>query len=186
MPGPDDLRAAGDRIEALLHELERSLDPQAWGEVQHLVGLVSDLYGAGLARILELAADDPALRERLADDDLVASLLVVHDLHPLDLQTRVHQALDGVRRDLGSVGGALELLAVEADEGVVRLRMGGADSGCASSPAAVAREVRRAIEAHAPEITRVEIDRPATPVSQATPVALGRKPAAPRPAASAP
>ena len=186
MPAPDDLRAVGDRIEAMLHELERSLDPRRWEEVQHLVALVSDLYGAGLARILELAGDDATLRERLAGDDLVASLLVVHDLHPLDVAARVHQALDAVRSDLGSRGGVLELLAVEADEGVVRLRLWGADDGRGSSWSAAERDVRRAIEAHAPEITRVEIDRPAAPTSQVTPVALRRKPEAPRPAASAP
>lgn len=186
MPAPDDLRAVGDRIEALLHELERSLDPRAWAEVQHLVALVSDLYGAGLARILELAGDDATLLERLAGDDLVASLLVVHDLHPLDVRARVHRALDGVRRALGSSGGVLELVAIDADDGVVRLRMWGPDGSSASTPGAVEREVRRAIEAHAPEITRVEIDQPPASVSQVTPVALRRKPAAPRPAASAP
>ena len=47
--------------------------------------LVTELYGSGLARILELAeqATGPAdLVARMADDEVVGSLLVVHDLHP--------------------------------------------------------------------------------------------------------
>jgi hypothetical protein len=79
---PIDLRAVGDRIEALLDQLESTLEARAWEQVEDVVSLVTQLYGGGLARILELAGDDGALRERLADDDLVASLLLLHDLHP--------------------------------------------------------------------------------------------------------
>lgn len=79
---PVDLRAVGDRIEAGIDRLESSLDPRSWDQVADVLGLVTELYGGGLARILELAGDDGALLDRLAGDDLVASLLLVHDLHP--------------------------------------------------------------------------------------------------------
>jgi len=133
-----------------------------------------------LARILELAGEDMALRERLADDDLVASLLVLHDLHPLGLEDRVRRALDGVRPYLGSHGGDVEVLAIDGDAGVVTLRMLGSCDGCASSSVTLELAVQRAIEEAAPEITRIEVDGEdagATgTIGVATPVTLSRKP----------
>lgn len=180
MAEPIDLRVVGDRIEELLDHLERALDPPAFEQVQDVVGLVTDLYGGGLARILELVGDDAALRERLAADDLVASLLVLHDLHPLDLAERVRRALESVRPYLGSHGGDVEVLSVDADEGVVSLRLLGSCDGCSSSSATLELAVQAAIEAAAPEVTRIDVepptaathDAPAAPVS----VSLGRKP----------
>lgn len=186
MPTPDDLRAVGDRIESLLQELEASLDRPAWERVQDLVTLVSDLYGGGLARILELVGDDPSLRDRLAADDLVASLLVVHDLHPRGVQERVGAALDSIRPVLAAEGGDVELVSVDAAEGVVRLRLRGSPDGCASAPATLEAHVRRAIEEQAPEIARIDVDRPDAPPAAAVPVVIGRKTATERPARSAP
>ncbi len=179
MAPPIDLRVVGDQIEALLDQLESSLDGHDWSQVQDVVSLVTDLYGGGLARILELAGDDTALRERLADDDLVASLLVLHDLHPLDVEQRVRRALESVRPYLGSHGGDVELLEVEADAGVVRLRLLGSCDGCSSSSVTLELAVQSAIEEAAPEITRIDVDG-ADDASSApgtsTPVSLGRKP----------
>ena len=62
----------------------------------------------------------------------MAGLLLVHGLHPYDVQTRVARALDSVRPYLGSHGGDVELLGVDA-EGVVTLRMLGNCDGCPSS-----------------------------------------------------
>ena len=101
---PIDLRATGDRIEQMLDQLESSLDRRSWEQVQDVVSLVTELYGGGLARILELAGQDDALLHKMAEDDLVASLLVLHDLHPLGLAERVawghrvRQALSRVAR----------------------------------------------------------------------------------------
>ena len=157
MAAPIDLRVVGDRIEELLRQLEDSLDERAFEHVQEVVNLVTELYGGGLARILELAGEDSALRERLADDDLVASLLVLHDLHPLDLDARVRRALESVRPYLGSHGGDVEILAIDGDEGVVSLRMLGSCDGCASSSVTLELAVQAAIEEAAPEITRIDV-----------------------------
>ena len=176
MVTPIDLRVAGDRIEELIGQLESSLDARAFEHVEELVNLVTELYGGGLARILELAGEDVGLRDRLAADDLVASLLVLHDLHPLDLEARVRGALESVRPYLGSHGGDVEIVAVDGDEGVVILRMLGSCDGCASSSVTLELAVQQAIEEAAPEITRIEVDAPAAPGGASTPVSLGRKP----------
>ena len=57
-----------------------------------------------------------ALIRRYASDDLVASLLVLHDLHPDDLETRV-------RHILAKLPGHPELMGVF--DGVVRVRVAG-------------------------------------------------------------
>ena len=85
---------------------------------EELVRSLLDLYGGGLARMMEMVYDSPAggeLFDRFAADDLVASLLLLHDLHPEDTETRILRALDGVRPYLGSHGGDVTLLGIADD-----------------------------------------------------------------------
>ena len=57
MPAPQNLRATGDRIEQLLDELQATADPRSYDRAAELLRLVSELYGAGLARVVELARE---------------------------------------------------------------------------------------------------------------------------------
>jgi Fe-S cluster biogenesis protein NfuA len=127
--------------------------------------LVVDLYGSGLERLLDLVHDagrlDDEVLRRLADDELVSGLLLVHGLHPYGVQERVERALENVRPYLGSHGGDVELLDV-SDEGVVRLRLLGSCDGCASSSVTLKLAVEGAIEAAAPEIIRIDVDTSAS------------------------
>ena len=59
----------------------------------------------------------PELVGRFAADDLVASLLLVHGLHPHGVRAPGRGALDSVRPYLGSHGGDVELLEVDATTG---------------------------------------------------------------------
>ncbi len=158
------LRATGERIEVLL-EASASGGRMAQERAEELVRLLVDLYGAGLERVLEILydtgrLDDDAL-EALAADELVSNLLVVHGLHPYDVETRVGRALDSVRPYLGSHGGDVELLGV-SDEGVVGLRMLGSCDGCPSSSVTLTLAVETAIKSAAPEITDIEVEEPAS------------------------
>jgi Fe-S cluster biogenesis protein NfuA/nitrite reductase/ring-hydroxylating ferredoxin subunit len=156
----NELRAAGDRIEVLMGELAAA-SPAVQGKAEELVRLLMQLYGAGLDRILT-AVDDAGqaaagpIFARLAADDLVASLMVLHDLHPLDLETRVGRALEHVRPYLGSHGGDVKLLGVE--DGVVLLRLEGSCQGCPSSTITMKLAIEKAIEEAAPEILRIEVE----------------------------
>lgn len=163
---PPDLRATGERIDALIDALTAGgggpLHPdRARRQAEDLVRVVSDLYGAGLERLLDLLHENGRLDETVLDvlaaDDLVASLLLVHGLHPYDVRTRVEQALDSVRPYLGSHGGDVELLEV-TDAGVVRLRLLGSCDGCPSSSVTLELAVEDAIEAAAPEVTSIEVE----------------------------
>ncbi len=105
-------RTAGDRIQTLL-DASAAGGTVARERAEQLVREVTDLYGAGLERMLRIAtAADPDLADRLAADDLVASLLLVHGLHPHDVERRVSDALDTVRPYLGSHGGDVSLIEV--------------------------------------------------------------------------
>jgi Fe-S cluster biogenesis protein NfuA/nitrite reductase/ring-hydroxylating ferredoxin subunit len=153
------LPAAGDRIEALLQELGAAADPRVREKAEELVRLLMELYGSALARILETidntdSAD--AIFDRLAADDLVAGLLVLHGLHPLNVEDRIARALDRVRPYLGSHGGDVKLLGV--NEGVVHLRLEGSCHGCPSSTVTMKLAIERAIEEAAPEVVRIEVE----------------------------
>ena len=149
-------RTAGDRIQTLLDSCAAN-GPAAHERAQQLVREVVGLYGAGLERIIALSEGrDPGLLERLAADDLVASLLLVHGLHPHDVRRRVSDALDRVRPYLGSHGGDVDLLEV-TDDDVVRLAFKGSCKSCPSSAVTLELAVEDAIRAAAPEICSIEV-----------------------------
>lgn len=148
------LREVGSRIERLLAELGADTDPSVQRRAEELVRLLVDFYGAALARVVELA--DESLLERLADDDLVASLLIVHDLHPLPTLARVEAALERVRPYLGSHAGGVKLRGID-EQGVVHLALEGTCNGCQSSTQTVKLSIERAIEEAAPEVTGIDV-----------------------------
>ncbi|WP_406816345.1 NifU family protein [Mycobacterium sp. M23085] len=156
-------REAGDRIQTLLDSCAAS-GTAAYDRAQQLVREVVGLYGAGLERIMQMAGDpgpDRGLVERLATDDLVASLLLVHGLHPHDLHRRVSDALDRVRPYLGSHGGDVDLLDIvpgaHPEELTVRLAFTGSCKSCPSSAVTLELAVQDAVRAAAPEISAIEV-----------------------------
>lgn len=173
------LRAVGDRIEQLLDELRAAADPRLYGQAEEMLGLVTDLYGGGLARIIEIVGKkDPAVLGLLADDELVGSLLLVHGLHPVDLETRVARALEGVRPMLASHGGDVELLGLDASAGAVHLALLGSCHGCPSSTVTLRMAVEVAIAEAAPEIQIIDVEQPTDDVplpGDAVPITLGTK-----------
>ncbi|BBZ34518.1 NifU family protein [Mycolicibacterium confluentis] len=150
-------RAAGDRIQALFDAAGGMGGTRARERAEALVGEVVGLYGEALHRMLAMA--DDAQVERLAQDDLVASLLLVHGLHPHDVHRRVSDALERVRPYLGSHGGDVELLEVVAGPqgSTARLRFAGSCQSCPSSAVTLEFAVEDAVRAAAPEVTTVEV-----------------------------
>ncbi len=152
----------GDRIEGLLEEVRGMVSPPAWSRVEELLRAVLDLHRGGLGSAMALlfgAGDEGArLAGRLAEDERFAALLLLHDLHPDDLATRVGKALARVRPYLDSHGGDVELLAVDAEAGAVSLRMKGSCDGCPSSALTVKLAVEGAIRDLAPEVERIDVE----------------------------
>ncbi len=155
-PNPRDI---GARIERLLDDVHAAVDRRAYAVVEELVRQLTELYGAGLARIVELTRDaDPRLVDRFGADELVASLLLVHGLHPVGVEDRVEAALQSVRPFLAHHDGDVELLGIDPDAGAVLLRLLGSCDGCPSSAVTLQLAVERAIVDAAPEIVRIDVD----------------------------
>ncbi|ODQ94862.1 NifU family protein [Mycolicibacterium holsaticum] len=158
---PDDAwwRTAGDRIQTLL-DASSSGGAVARERAEQLVREVTDLYGAALERMMgAVLALQPQLADRFASDDLVASLLLVHGLHPHDVELRVAHALDTVRPYLGSHGGDVALLGVAdgPDGYTVRLQFQGSCKSCPSSSVTMELAVEDAVCAAAPEVASIEV-----------------------------
>jgi Fe-S cluster biogenesis protein NfuA len=147
------------KIDSLLQEIERSKDPQARGKTREIVQSLMDLHGAVLRRMLDRIAESKfsglELIDSLAGDELVEGLLLLYGLHPLDLETRVRQALDKVRPYLHSHGGNVELLGI--DQGVVRLRLEGSCHGCPSSAMTLKQTIEEAICEKAPDVVSIQV-----------------------------
>src|SRR6201987_4629991 len=159
LQGDAQWRSAGDRIQTLL-DATAAGGVAARERAEQLVREVVELYGAGLSRVIAAVGDqaDPGILDRLAADDLVASLLLVHGLHPHDVRRRVSDALDRVRPYLGSHGGDVYLLDVVGD--TVRLQFAGSCKSCPSSAVTLELAVEDAIRAAAPEVSSIELVTP--------------------------
>ena len=149
------VREASERIESLLEELGQSAPAPVMGRVEQLLQSVMNLYGAGLERVLE-TVDHDVVRQ-LADDELVGNLLVLHDLHPDDVDTRVQRALDQVRPYLGSHAGGVALSGVD-ENGIVHLQLEGSCDGCPSSALTVKNAIEDAVLMAAPDVVAVEAE----------------------------
>lgn len=146
---------AAAAIAELLEELSASVDPSAHAVGEDLVRVLMRFYGAGLAQavsIVRLGAGDTMVH-RLAADPLVAALLTLHDLHPVELGVRVGHAIDTARRRLGGHGSGVTLDRVDTHTGTVHVALA---PGCGSSSETVRDVVRTAVAELAPEIAAVE------------------------------
>jgi len=153
-------RTVGERIEQLLGGLRQGRDRDT---AEELVRLLVELYGEGLTRVVALLRErDPELVMALTGDELLESLLLLHDLHPVDLDTRIQRALDRVRPYLGSHAGGVEYLGVD-ERGVAQLQLQGSCNGCPSSTITVRSAIEGAILDAAPELTGVEVAGVAEP-----------------------
>jgi Fe-S cluster biogenesis protein NfuA len=163
------LREQMQRVESLIQEVDRFPDRAARATTQEIIQGLLDYHGAGIARILEHLAEageaGQAIRQRLAKDELVGSLLLLYGLHPLDLEARVRQALEQVRPYLRSHGGNVEL--IEMVDGTVRLRMEGSCHGCPSSAATLRTTIEEAIFNLAPDVAGIEVEGVTPPPAEA-------------------
>jgi Fe-S cluster biogenesis protein NfuA/nitrite reductase/ring-hydroxylating ferredoxin subunit len=142
------------RVQELTAHAEALPDPDARACAEELAAAVVQLYGEGLERIF--AALDDEMTAQLTEDPVVASLMLIHGLYPVDLQTRVQQALDTVRPYMDSHGGNVELLGIQ--DGVARLRLDGSCNGCTASQSTMELAIERALEETAPDLLGIDVE----------------------------
>jgi Fe-S cluster biogenesis protein NfuA len=159
MPWEDhDAREHVARTEQMLSRLETLPDNAARAHATEALQALVELYGECLDRIMGHAASAGAgddLLTTLVSDELVGHLLLVHDLHPDSVESRVLRALEDVRPFLKSHGGEVELLALEGP--VARLRLHTSGKGCKSTSATLEVAVQEAVTRAAPEIAEVKV-----------------------------
>jgi len=149
-----------ERVQELQAELESATDEAAREVAEELVSAVVRMYGCGLERIVGSLQGAGAAGEetaaKLAEDPFVATLLLIHDLHPLPLEVRVQNALDSVRPYMESHGGNVELLSLE--DGVARIHLRGSCSDCSASSVTLELAIKQALEEAAPDLEGLDVE----------------------------
>jgi hypothetical protein len=160
---PRELERQLQHLEALLHELERGPESLIRTQARDVVRAVLDLHASGLDRMVQCIgsfAAGPAIMNALTSDPLIAGLLLLHDIHPENLETRVRVAVEALAPALAPQGARVAEVSVE--EGIVRVRLE-RELGRGGVPAAALRSrVEHAVVGAAPDAVGIEIDVPDT------------------------
>ncbi|MCI0446336.1 NifU family protein, partial [bacterium] len=146
--------------DGLIAKIEGHSDPEIRDNARELVQLLMEVHGAGLERIMEIlwqSQNGEALTDRIGLDELVGPLLLLYGMHPVDLKTRVLNALDKVRPYLRSHGGNVDLIEV-SENGDVRLRLQGSCNGCPSSAMTLKLAIEEAIDEFAPDLNSLSVE----------------------------
>jgi Fe-S cluster biogenesis protein NfuA len=141
------------QVEGLVDQIETHPDPSARELSRRLTQALLDLHEVGFRRMLELLSDGSdtvTVPSEWQNDPLVSNLLILHQLHPLSVQTRIAKALADLQPLLEEHQVQLEI--TELTDQQVQLQMSGGCGGCGSSQQTIRREVDAAICASAPEL----------------------------------
>src|SRR5580692_12528596 len=110
------MNSHGGRIQRLLEQIEALPSPSTRELIHEFMEATLAFYGQGLSRILQVVSqsgpEGQKVYQQLASDKVVRGLLLIHDLHPEDLESRLRNALDQVRPYLQSHGGNVELIGL--------------------------------------------------------------------------
>lgn len=155
-PQRGEFRLQTERVEKLAARLESAGDPEIRATALDLVQSVIELHGSALQRLVDSLLQTPEGEQLLAhalEDDLIAAVLLLHSLHPDDMETRVLRGIEKVRPYLKSHGGDVELSSVR--DGIVRLRLHGSCGSCPSSSITLKNAVEDALFEVAPDIVEI-------------------------------
>jgi Fe-S cluster biogenesis protein NfuA len=151
------------RIGELVEQLESATDPNARAMARELMESLMALHGAGIERILEIAANSGEAGEsvirKCGRDELVSSLLLLYGLHPENLNARVTRALEKMRSNLEPHAAKAELISISDDGAVtVRLHVKPKGGGCGSTAASLKATLEAALQDAAPDATSIVVE----------------------------
>ena len=156
----DEMNRHGRRVQELMEEIEALPDSPARALMHECLTELLAFYGQGLERMLNLikrsGIGGQKTYDELIHDRVVSGLLLIHGLHPVDLETRLRDALEKIRPYMQSHGGNVELLSLEND--FARLRLQGACKTCPSSAVTLELAVRHAIEEACPDLAGFDVE----------------------------
>ena len=144
----------------LIAELEHIPDSPLKVATGELVHLLMEVHSAGIEQMMEIVFDSsdsgqPTI-DKLGNDPIVRSLLLLYSLHPEDLQTRVEKSLDALRPRLRKRNYGIELLQIEED-GAVRVHVESSGHACGSTTENVRSMVEEGVYQFAPDVTSLVI-----------------------------
>ncbi|MDQ3667479.1 MAG: Rieske 2Fe-2S domain-containing protein [Acidobacteriota bacterium] len=146
------------RLNSLVEELEQYPDTEVRDTALDLVQIILELHGESLRRMLAMFAAEPQRDQilgRMASDEVIRSILLIHGLMPVSLYDRVMAKLKDLRPFLISQGCDLELLGV--DDARARLRL--IRSGKGAPPLTVLKtDIEKALSEVAPDLAGIEIE----------------------------
>ena len=129
---------------------------------RELVQLLLDVHGTALERMMEIVFDSGsgghALLLKAGDDPIVRHLLLLHSLHPEELDSRVIKALDAARPKLRKYQSAVELVSLS--DGIVQVKINTSGHTCGSTVATVKTLVEECIYDQAPDVESLQFIEP--------------------------
>ncbi|HEU4680063.1 MAG TPA: NifU family protein [Terrimicrobiaceae bacterium] len=166
----EELNRVGLRIQELIERVNEVPDPSSRVILEECLESLLSFYGRGLERILELVEEagpeGQKVYENLINDGAVRGLLLIHNLHPVPLETRLLEALAKIRPYMESHGGNVELLSLHDD--IATLRLQGHCKTCPSSTVTMELAIRSAIEEACPDLMGFEVEGIASAPETAT------------------
>jgi Fe-S cluster biogenesis protein NfuA/nitrite reductase/ring-hydroxylating ferredoxin subunit len=156
-----ELNRQSEHIQQLIEGIEKLPDPNAKKMIEECIQEILGFYGKGLEKILKIISEGNSSASKdiyndLIDDSFVNGLLLIHDLHPLDLKTRLYKALDKVKPYMDSHGGSVEIVSVE--NGIAKLKLAGNCKGCPSSSSTLELGIRQSIEEYCPDLLGLDVE----------------------------
>jgi Fe-S cluster biogenesis protein NfuA len=149
-----------NKIESLIAQIRNSADPELRETALELIQILMEFHATAIDRMMEITSEAGDVGwdviDRFGRDHLVSNMLLLHGLHPLDLDTRVRDALETVRPYLHSHGGNVEL--IDICDGTVRLKLTGSCHGCPSSAVTLTTAIEAAIHVTAPDVTSIHCE----------------------------
>ena len=173
MDGGKEFQEKLRRLGTLVGELDQGAGGGSKVAARDLVQLLMEVHGTGLERIMEVVfesgAQGAALIDRLGQDPIVRSLLLLYSLHPDDLETRVLRALDTAGARLRKFDAEVELVSFQ--DGAIRVRLRTTGHGCGSTMKNLKAIIEESIYDQAPDLTSLSIFEPEEDASGFVPIA---------------
>lgn len=136
-------------VDQVVARIEELLTECGGGPAEELVRLLMQLYGEALGRMVEMVRGSE-YAERLTEDKLVGSLLLLHDLHPVDAGERLRRMLDKLGRGFDA-----HFSLEDVEDGIARIRVEPNGSGL---PHDFGEVIERAAFDVAPDLNGVKIE----------------------------
>jgi len=143
----------------LITQFDQMPDGPPKAACKELVQLLMDVHGAGLDRFMEIVFESegpgPVIIDKLGNDAVTSSLLLLYSLHPQSLETRVQQAVECMRPRLRKLSCSVDLAGII--EGAVQVSVTAGGHSCGSSSKDIRAIVEECVFELAPDVVSLEV-----------------------------